>query len=63
MGFEELVAFTAKTRFIEHYQKAFGVKQMSGQRMWATTEAAQQGCFQTQLLHLFPNICWQYVVE
>jgi hypothetical protein len=41
MGFEGFVAFTAKTKLIEHYQKAFGAHLMFGQRMCVATEAAK----------------------
>ena len=41
MGFEGFVAFTAKTKLIEHYQKALGAHLMFGQRMCVATEAAK----------------------
>lgn len=41
MGFEGFVAFTAKTKLIEHYEKAFGAYRMFGQRMYIATEAAK----------------------
>ncbi|MBL7696800.1 MAG: hypothetical protein JNK79_01525 [Chitinophagaceae bacterium] len=41
MGFEGFVAFTAKTKLIEHYEKAFGADRMFGQRMCIATEAAR----------------------
>lgn len=41
MGFEGYVAFTAKTKLIEHYQMAFGAARMFGHRMFIVTEAAK----------------------
>lgn len=42
MGFDGYIAFTAKTRLIEHYEKAFGAERMFGQRMFIATEAAKK---------------------
>jgi hypothetical protein len=42
MGFEGFVAFTTKTKLIEHYEKAFGAERMFGQRMCIATEAAKK---------------------
>jgi hypothetical protein len=41
MGFEGFVAFTAKSRLIEHYQKALGASRLYGHRMCVFTEAAK----------------------
>jgi hypothetical protein len=42
MGFEGYVAFTAKTKLIEHYERAFGANRMFGHRMFIATEAAKK---------------------
>lgn len=40
-GFDGFVAFTAKTKLIEHYKKSLGAYTLGGQRMIIPTEAAQ----------------------
>ena len=40
-GFEGFVAFTAKTKLIEHYQKTLGAYTLGGHRMIIPTDSAQ----------------------
>ena len=40
-GFEGFMAFTAKTKLIDHYQRTLGAYTLGGQRMIIPTEAAQ----------------------
>jgi hypothetical protein len=40
-SFDGFVAFTAKTKLFEHYQKSLGAYTLSGHRMIIPTEAAQ----------------------
>jgi hypothetical protein len=40
-GFDGFVAFTAKTKLIEHYKKSLGAYTLGGHRMIIPTEAAQ----------------------
>jgi hypothetical protein len=40
-GFDGFVAFTAKTKLIEHYQKAIGAYSLGGHRMIIPTKSAQ----------------------
>lgn len=40
-GFQGFVAFTAKTKLIEHYNQTLGAHQLSGNRMIIPTESAQ----------------------
>jgi hypothetical protein len=40
-GFDGFVAFTAKTKLIDHYQKALGAYSLAGNRMIIPTKSAQ----------------------
>ena len=40
-GFEGFVAFDAKTKLIQHYEKTLGAYTLCGQRMIIPTKAAQ----------------------